>query len=409
MPGPWSSWRKLLSCKTDRDQVIQSQLACTPSRQPRKPYRIRSCSRSFASLRDVIHGNTRVVHKQSSPPSGHNSDDGGGQRQLQLRLSSSDDFFLDNRSSSGGTPSEAGSTYGRSLSLTSTPLSTTSYSYVLRGTPLRKLSGCYDCTLAYETLDSMQLIYRDNSIHGSYCGSPRAGCFKCGESFSKPEALEQHHLSQHAVTELNRGDSSRNVVEIIFRTSWLKKEIPCGRIERILKVHNTQKTVQKFEEYRDAVKTRAAKLPKKNPRCIADGNELLRFYGTVLMCHLGHNGSTNLCMLHNCHCCQLIRSGFNVKKENGKGGGIYTTATSGKAHDSVVLSEDERLKGKRAMLVCRVIAGRTHKASDSDDLLNPPSGFDSLVGDSGPYTNIDELLVFSSRGVLPCFVVIYKC
>lgn len=210
-----------------------------------------------------------------------------------------------------------------------------------------------------------------------------------------------------SVTELNHGDSSRNVVEIIFNTSWLKREIPCGRIERILKVHNTERTVQKFEEYRDAVKARAAKLPKKNPRCIADGNELLRFYGTVLMCHLGHNGSTNLCMLHSCQCCQLIRSGFNMTNENRKG--IYTTATSGKAHDSVVLSDDESLKVKRAMIVCRVIAGRTHKATDGDDLLNPPSGFDSLVGDNGHLANVDELLVFSSRGVLPCFVVVYKC
>lgn len=402
MPGPWSSVRKALSCKTDADQVIQPHLSPTSIRQSRKLYRVRGCSRSITNLRDVIHGNTRVVHKESSPSSAQDSDDGG-----QKQICSSDDFFADTRSSSAGTPSEAGSGYGRSLSVTSTPLSTASYTYVLRSTPLRRLSGCYDCSLAYETLDSMQLVYRDSLVNGSYCGSPRAGCHKCGESFSKPEALEQHHISQHAVTELGRGDSSRNVVEIIFQTSWLKKEIACGRIERILKVHNTKRTTQKFEEYRDAVKNRAAKLPKKHPRCIADGNELLRFYGTVLMCHLGHNGSTNLCMLHNCHCCQLIRSGFNINKENGKG--IYTTATSGKAHDSVVLSEDESLKGKRAMIVCRVIAGRTHKASDNDDQLNLPSGFDSLVGDSGQYTNIDELLVFSSRGVLACFVVVYKC
>lgn len=208
-----------------------------------------------------------------------------------------------------------------------------------------------------------------------------------------------------SVTELNKGDSSRNVVEIIFRTSWLKKELPCGKIERILKVHNTQRIVAKFEEYRDAVKARAAKMTKKHPRCMADGNELLRFYGTFLQCQLGAHGASNLCLMPNCHCCQLIRSGFHAKKEAGRG--IYTTATSGKAHDSIALPEDD-LKGKRAMLVCRVIAGRTHKALDNEDLTFLPTGYDSIAGESGPYANIDELLVFSSRAVLPCFVVIYK-
>ena len=34
-----------------------------------------------------------------------------------------------------------------------------------------------------------------------------------------------------AVTELVEGDSSRKIVEIICRTSWLKSENQCGRIE----------------------------------------------------------------------------------------------------------------------------------------------------------------------------------
>ncbi|KAF3780120.1 hypothetical protein EJ110_NYTH29527 [Nymphaea thermarum] len=84
----------------------------------------------------------------------------------------------------------------------------------------------------------------------------------------------------HRVTELVEGDSSRKIVEIICRTSWLKSEGHCGRIERVLKVHNMQKTLARFEEYREMVKIKANELPKKHPRCLADGNELLRFYGT---------------------------------------------------------------------------------------------------------------------------------
>ena len=92
------------------------------------------------------------------------------------------------------------------------------------------------------------------------------------------------------MTELVEGDSSRKIVEIICRTSWLKSENQSGRIERVLKVHNMQRTLARFEEYRETVKIKASKLPKKHPRCLADGNELLRFYGTTVACSLGVNG-----------------------------------------------------------------------------------------------------------------------
>ncbi|KAL0353582.1 UNVERIFIED_CONTAM: hypothetical protein Sangu_0939500 [Sesamum angustifolium] len=108
-------------------------------------------------------------------------------------------------------------------------------------------------------------------------GSNGVTCHKCGEQFVKWEALESHHLSKHAVTELVEGDSSRKIVEIICRSSWLKSENQCVRIDRVLKVHNMQKTLARFEDYRETVKTKASKLPKKHPRCLADGNELLRF------------------------------------------------------------------------------------------------------------------------------------
>ena len=97
------------------------------------------------------------------------------------------------------------------------------------------------------------------------------------------------------VTELLEGDSSRRIVEIICRASWPKPDNPFNKIERILKVHNMHRTLARFEEYREAVKVKASKLSKKHPRCLADGNELLRFYGTTVLCSLGTNGSSTLC------------------------------------------------------------------------------------------------------------------
>lgn len=64
---------------------------------------------------------------------------------------------------------------------------------------------------------------------------------------------------------------------------------------------------------------------------------------------------------------------------------------------------------KRAMLVCRVVAGRI--GSDSDEVDKEDGGFDSVFGrgGSGVHTRLDEeeLLVFNPRAVLPCFVIVY--
>jgi hypothetical protein len=172
-------------------------------------------------------------------------------------------------------------------------------------------------------------------------------------------------VSKSTVSELGPEDTSKNIVEIIFQSSWLNKQTPICKIDRILKVHNTQKTISKFEEYRDSIKAKATKLPKKHPRCIADGNELLRFHCTNFVCSLGLNGSSNLCnSIPQCSVCSIIKNGFKVAGESAGGvaeKGILTTATSGKAHDKAGVSAEEN-NDKRAMLVCRVIAGRVKKS-----------------------------------------------
>ena len=206
------------------------------------------------------------------------------------------------------------------------------------------------------------------------------------------------------VTELAEGDSSRKIVEIICRTSWLNSENNCGRIERVLKVHNMQKTLARFEEYRETVKIKASKLPKKHPRCLADGNELLRFHGTTITCSLGMNGSSNLCISETCNVCRIIRHGFSIKKGSV---GVFTTSTSGRAFETIELYEDN-LSIRKALMVCRVIAGRVHKPLDNFQELAGQSGFDSLAGKVGLYSNIEELYLLNPRALLPCFVVICK-
>ncbi|KAK8479841.1 hypothetical protein V6N13_025370 [Hibiscus sabdariffa] len=263
-----------------------------------------------------------------------------------------------------------------------------------RGMPFRRFFSCYECRMV---VDPVLGLAKDPSLRTSICTCP-----KCGEIFMKAENLELHQAVRHAVSELGPEDTSKNIVEIIFQSSWLKKQTPICKIDRILKVHNTPRTISKFEEYRDSIKSKATKHPKKLSRCIADGNELLRFNYTTFSCSLGLNGSSNLCSsIPNCNAYNTIKNGFKVVQElNGKG--ILTAATSGKAHDKATGVEDGNEKW--AMLVCRVITGRVQKSMEGNR-----EDYDSVGGDVGVYSNLDELYVFNPKAIFPCFVVIYTC
>ncbi len=384
-----------------------------------------------------------------------------------------------------------------------------------------------------------------------------------------------------AVSQLKNGDSSLNVVEIIFKTSWVQQQKqqqtkkdhessttapaaaaapicsssttsataagPAPKIERILKIENKETAIHEFEEYRNKVKERSApataaahdhhyssynnnnnsssrrdhlagmnmigKSRKKNTvpvillqqqggsgsgaaadqRCVTDGNELLRFFATSLSCCLGDNGCTNLCSLPDCNVCNIIRWGF----VNQRGKGIYTTATSGRAHQDFISKQEPenlqllelqdqqqheqqqqqppppqqknliktrnflsthlgkcknkthemkmklmlKMKKKKkqlqpeqyGMFVCRVIAGHIQKlASDQKLPALPafsllPQGYDSVaqeycssLGAAGSPSSsssssssstvsahLDDLFVFDSKAVLPCFLVVY--
>ncbi|KAK9280667.1 hypothetical protein L1049_014364 [Liquidambar formosana] len=234
-------------------------------------------------------------------------------------------------------------------------------------------------------------------------------CPACGEIFQKPALLEQHQAIKHAVSELIDGDSGKNIVRIIFKTGWTDKE-KNPTIHRILKIHNSPKILSRFEEYREAVKAKAARngaVKRRDERCIADGNELLRFHCTTFLCELGHNGNSSICNHQYCNSCGIIWSGFSPKMD-----GISTLSSSWRAHVAIpeeIEKEFAFMNVKRAMLVCRVVAGRV--ACDQEDVDKEDSGFDSVLGrsGSGAQTRLDEeeLLVFNPRAVLPCFVIVY--
>ncbi|CAA0396663.1 unnamed protein product [Arabidopsis thaliana] len=401
LPSVWFSLKKSLPCKSDVSDVHipRSKKELAPISTKRTTTSSggggggrSGCSRSIANLKDVIHGNQRHLEKPlcSSPRSIGSSE--------FLNPITHDVIFSNSTCELKITAAGATEFVG-----TLRPGTPVNYSSSRRSQTSRKASSLDREGLGFH--QSRRERDREAAINGD---NSSVSCHKCGEKFSKLEAAEAHHLTKHAVTELMEGDSSRRIVEIICRTSWLKTENQGGRIDRILKVHNMQKTLARFEEYRDTVKIRASKLQKKHPRCIADGNELLRFHGTTVACALGINGSTSLCSSEKCCVCRIIRNGFSAKREMNNGIGVFTASTSERAFESIVIG-DGGGGDRKALIVCRVIAGRVHRPVENvEEMGGLLSGFDSLAGKVGLYTNVEELYLLNSRALLPCFVLICK-
>ncbi|KAK1376229.1 Dihydroflavonol-4-reductase-like [Heracleum sosnowskyi] len=234
-------------------------------------------------------------------------------------------------------------------------------------------------------------------------------CRKCSEKFFKLQDVEEHHLSNHAVTELVEGESSRNIVQIICKSGLLNSNNLSCDIERILKVHNLQKTINKFEEYREKVKLKASEVSKENPRCLADGNELLRFHGTTTKCLLGINGSSRLCLSKSCGVCQILRHGFlSDENEVDDCAELFTASSSEKALASVNMVDSNNSNSRKALIVCRVIAGMVHIPLENTEQTDNQLEFDSLAGNEDLNSNIQELYLTNPRAILPCFVIICK-
>ncbi|XP_057764796.1 uncharacterized protein LOC130985722 [Salvia miltiorrhiza] len=371
MPAVWFALRRSMKCRSQQAEVHDpdggSKSLSNISTKKTSGGGRSGCSRSIANLKDVINGSKRHTEK---PPICSPRSIGSSEllnpmthevildsETCELKISGASDL-------AGQRPVALGSPVMRSSSSLSRRVSVSSTR------PRSSLGGVSNGALF---------------------------CPKCGDHFVRWEAVEAHHLSKHAVTELGQGDSSRRIVEMICRA---RGDSARSGIERILKVHNMHKTLAQFEEYREVVKIRASKLAKKHPRCLADGNELLRFHGATVECSLGMKGSSGLCASEKCRVCRILRDGFVTKQE-----GVFTASTSSRAIEMV--DGDSSLR--KALIVCRVIAGRVHRPLENMEEMVGQSGFDSVAGKVGAHSTIEELYLLSARALLPCFVVIYKC
>ncbi|KAK8601090.1 hypothetical protein V6N12_050932 [Hibiscus sabdariffa] len=405
MPSAWLiSLKRSVNCKPELSDVKEPQgnnSTETPARN--KCLCCSMCSRSTSSLRDVSHGSKRHTDKA---PIGTDSPRSIASTEI-LNPITHQTVFTDSKCvleiKTMGSGKGSSTFVGTLCPGTPGPgdrLSEAAYYSGRRSRgPSNLGSGRGNSSKHRRSLD---------------LGSQGYVCQKCGENFTKLEAIESHHLSRHAgkvhysFTALSEGDSSKKIVELICQIGFSYSESEFGEIERILKIHNMQKALALFEDHREMVKLKANTLSNKHPRCLADGNELLRFYGTTIACSLGMENTPNLCTLEKCGVCQILRYGFFSKKQPNGCWGVFTCSTSKKAMDCIEIDEGNHSL-RKALVVCRVIAGRILKPSENLQGMEAQPNFDSLAGKADCNSNIEELYSLNPRALLPCFVVvIYK-
>ncbi|CAL0306202.1 unnamed protein product [Lupinus luteus] len=278
---------------------------------------------------------------------------------------------------------------------------------------------------ASKGVEGSQTSTRTSNLQKTHC----VDCAQCN-FFSKPrvrvmvkrdspsslrdkfESLDKDDTSvEHSVIQLHKEDSTWQIIEKICQTSYTNSETRAAEIEIILKVLNHQKAFNSFEGCREMARTNSEKLADKLPRCLADGNEILRFHGTTIACSLGINDdySNSFCTLDQCGLCQILRDGFSTKTEEFNDAlGVLTTSSCEKAFETIGLSDE--VYGRKCVIVCRVIAGRIHNPlQEIQEIITDDSGFGSLVKKINAESDIEELFVLNPSAVLPCFVAIYKC
>ncbi|RDX84118.1 Protein BCCIP-like protein, partial [Mucuna pruriens] len=261
-------------------------------------------------------------------------------------------------------------------------------------------SHCVDCDECY--VFSKKKVPRQKDSNVPPTSIPHHQ-FK--ERLKSIDTVEEEHddIPEHSVIQLEREGSSYKIIKQICQDSYIDCEGKVAHIGCVLRVQNKQVTFAYFEECREMVRVKSERLQNEHPRCLVDGNELLRFHGTTIACSLGLNASCTLCTLDQCGVCQILRHGFEANQEFHGVLGVYTTCTSGKAIDSISSSNNNSVP-RKSVMVCRVLAGRIHHNPPLEIKEMIDHGFDSLVKKMSDQSQIEELIVLNPRAVLPCFL-----
>ncbi|XP_028776003.1 uncharacterized protein LOC114732809 [Neltuma alba] len=219
-------------------------------------------------------------------------------------------------------------------------------------------------------------------------------------------SIARNSSCSNQLTELHEGDWPVDIVAAMFRAGWpLEKTVA---IEKILKVNHSLENLTEFEEYREGVKSKSAKIcePGRTQKLVVDGNELVQFHGTLITCPLGRNSaSLDICSNRWCAVCSMVSSTFLAKDVS-----VTLCENSWRAHRKINGGlVGDKASARTASVLCRVITGRIANLAKLGVTNVKDGGFNSGVSPAGYESGVSEnLAVLNERAILPCFVVIYR-
>ncbi|KAA8523580.1 hypothetical protein F0562_010003 [Nyssa sinensis] len=161
------------------------------------------------------------------------------------------------------------------------------------------------------------------------------------------EAIFRQNFTQNQIRnrfdELNTGDPSRNVIEMIFRAASTIPSKHSMKIKKVFRVNNPIETLER-----------------------------------------------------------IIQSGFNTEhiRKNG-----IQLSTSCQDMSENMMNATKGKNVKRAVIVCRTIAGRVLRVVNMVDGENQE--YDS-IGSGGLCSKLEYLIVQNPTAVLPCFVIVFN-
>ncbi|XP_074294171.1 uncharacterized protein LOC141621974 [Silene latifolia] len=237
-----------------------------------------------------------------------------------------------------------------------------------------------------------------NSVNGGVC-HPKQHNIMHQASMGSITSSKRMLIPPSIFTEVGEADLSRKVVEKILGNALTNPTAKIMKIRKVFRVKNSPQVVDTFEAYRGAIKTKAKERDQKHTRSMVDGNELLGFYVTTVTCFSRESRPISApCEFSDCNLCQLF--GFSFDINNTEKPGMQLNINSEALRESIK-GQSRGKKSKRAVIICRIIAGRIRSVNDrrSDD------EYDSIVK-KGFYLNSQNLIVSNPNAVLPCFVVI---
>ncbi|KAF8808628.1 ADP-ribosylation [Phlegmacium glaucopus] len=229
------------------------------------------------------------------------------------------------------------------------------------------------------------------------------------DEFSLDHPKNQGNRKWKRLVPVSTGDPLYSTLEKKFIRGWKHPDRKKPQLQAIYKILWSDASLKPYNDYRALV----ASSPALPDRSMDPANEQLLFHGTNRYCSLAEDGSrTRLCNLPACHLCSILRNSFDVLKCGTKhkfrrfGTGIYTTSCSSKA-DDYVLNGDESSK-RRVLLASRVVVGNPHKRrQNATNMIEPPCGHHSVVGEPGIDLNYEETVVYNNDAIRPAFLIVY--